>query len=131
MSTQYVIACEPTLSENSKVRLFYLYCCIRCVIDYAESACLLPRIGKENQVRRSQLRSYIHGLTIRDRGRVITSAISACCPLIAGSALEAADSEISLRLHKNSVAADTHIDTWFNAENLDEAENQIQQVKCR
>ncbi|KAG2115602.1 hypothetical protein BD769DRAFT_1673126 [Suillus cothurnatus] len=45
---------------------------------------------------------------------------------LAGSALEAADGDISLRLHKNSVAASMHVDIWFNAENLDEAENPIQ-----
>ncbi|KAG2114987.1 hypothetical protein BD769DRAFT_1391362 [Suillus cothurnatus] len=62
--TLYVVACEPTLSENSK-----------------------------------RARAFYQGLVKKTR------------------------------LHKNSVAADTHVDTWFNAENLNEVENQIQQVE--
>jgi len=88
MSTQYVVVCKPTLSKNYKVRSFYLCCCIRCIIDYAESVCFLPRIGKENQIKWSQLQSYIHRLIIHDRGRVINlNNLSVLPTLITGSTL--------------------------------------------
>jgi Mg-chelatase subunit ChlD len=93
--TLYVIACEPTLSENYR-----------------------------------RARAFYQGLVKKTGGMVINLGdFNVLSTLIAGSALEAADSEISLRLHKNSVDAGTHVDIWFNAENLDEAKNQIQQVE--
>ncbi|KAG1851360.1 hypothetical protein F4604DRAFT_2045902 [Suillus subluteus] len=141
--TLYVIACEPTLGHNYKrARAFY-----------------------QGLVKKT-------GLTICDRGRVVNLGDLSVLPtLIAGSALEAVDSEsyvakhqaevcnmannqkmsaseISSRLHGNFVAAgtqhstlvvdntyeqrtqgDRNVDIWFNAENLDEARNKIQQVE--
>ncbi|KAG1873223.1 hypothetical protein F4604DRAFT_1925730 [Suillus subluteus] len=135
--TLYVIACEPTLSHNYK-----------------------------------RARAFYQGLVKKTGGRVVNLGDLSVLPtLIAGSALEAVDSEsyvakhqaevcnmannqkmsaseISLRLHGNFVAAgtqhstlvvddtyeqrtqgDRNVDIWFNAENLDEARNKIQQVE--
>ncbi|KAG2159555.1 uncharacterized protein EDB93DRAFT_1218319 [Suillus bovinus] len=151
--TLYVIACEPTLSQNY-----------------------------------GRARGFYQGLAKRTGGKMVDlSDLSVLPTLIAGSALEAVDSElyvtkhraevrsiadkeninvneISLRLHKDLVAAgvqhstlvvdnvyhknfeaagvqqstlvvdtvreqqDQHVDTWFNAENLGEGRNKIQQV---
>ncbi|KAG1849195.1 hypothetical protein F4604DRAFT_1934983 [Suillus subluteus] len=135
--TLYVIACEPTLSQYYK-----------------------------------RARDFYQGLVKKTGGKVLNLGdVSVLPTLIAGSALEAVNSEIyvaeyqaevrsmatdqkmsaseiSQRLHKNFVAAgiqhstlvvdnmyeqrtqgDQNADIWFNAENLDEAKNNIQEVE--
>ncbi|KAG1835989.1 hypothetical protein DFJ58DRAFT_710434 [Suillus subalutaceus] len=137
--TLYVIACEPSLGQSYK-----------------------------------RARDFYQGLVKKTGGKVVNLGDLSVLPtLIAGSALEAVDSEIYvaqyqaevrrmandqkmsaseilLKLHGNFVAAgiqhttlvvdnmyeqraqgDRNADIWFNAENLDEAKNNIQEVKCR
>ncbi|KAG1807995.1 uncharacterized protein BJ212DRAFT_1485280 [Suillus subaureus] len=135
--TLYVIACEPALSHNYK-----------------------------------RARAFYQGLVKKTGGRVVNLGDLSVLPtLIAGSALEAVDSEIyvakhqaevrsmandqkmnaseiSLKLHRKFVAAsiqhstlvvdnmyeqrtqgDRNADIWFDAENLDEAKMNIQEVE--
>ncbi|KAG2065849.1 vWA-like protein [Suillus decipiens] len=132
--TLYVIACEPTLSQNYK-----------------------------------RARDFYQGLVKKTGGKVVNLRDLSVLPtLIAGSALEAVDSEIyvakhqtevrsianeqsisaseiSLKLHKNFVAAGIqhstlvvdnvceqrtpggqNVDIWFNAGNLGEARNKVE-----
>ncbi|KAG2744879.1 hypothetical protein P692DRAFT_20877448 [Suillus brevipes Sb2] len=135
--TLYVIACEPTLSQYYK-----------------------------------RASDFYAGLVKKTGGKVVNLGdLSILSTLVAGSALEVADSdkyvkqyqaevrsmanneklsagEISQRLHKNFVTAgaqhstlvvdnmyeestqgNPNVDVWFNAENLDEARNKIQEVQ--
>jgi hypothetical protein len=135
--TLFVIACEPTLSQYYK-----------------------------------RASDFYQGLVKKTGGKVVNlSDLNILPTIIAGSALEAVDSEtyvaqyqaevrsmannqkmsasdISQKLHKNFVAAgiqhstlvvdnmyeqrtqgDRNADIWFNAENLDEARNKIQEVE--
>ncbi|KAG2121797.1 hypothetical protein BD769DRAFT_1671202 [Suillus cothurnatus] len=134
--TLYVIACEPTLGQYKRARDFY------------------------------------QGLVKKTGGKVVNLGDLSVLPtLIAGSALEAVDSEIYvakyqaevrrmandqkmsageilLKLHKDFVAAgiqhttlvvdnmyeqrtqgDWNANIWFNAENLNDAKNKIQEVE--
>jgi hypothetical protein len=94
MSIQYVIACELTLSQYYKVRSSSLCCYVKCVIDYAESIRFLRRTGQKNRVNQSQLHSCTHTLTFYNRGKVVNLGdLSIPSTLVAGSALEVADSE--------------------------------------
>ncbi|KAG2348650.1 hypothetical protein BDR05DRAFT_1034674, partial [Suillus weaverae] len=141
--TLYVIACKPTLSQYHKVRSLQRAC------------------------------DFYQGLVKKTGGTVVNLGNLCVLPtLIAGSASEAVDSEIyvakhqaevcsmannqkmntseiSLRLHRNPVAAgmqhstlvvdnmyeqhtqgEQNVDIWFNPENLNEAKNNIQEVKA-
>ncbi|KAG1769117.1 hypothetical protein EV702DRAFT_705517 [Suillus placidus] len=152
--TLYVIACEPTLSQYYKVRSF-LYAAASDASLITQRAC-----------------DFYQGLVKKTGGKVVNLGNLSVLPtLIAGSALEAVDSEIyvakhqaevrsmandqkmnaseiSLRLYGNFVAAgmqhstlvvdnmyeqrtqgEQNVDIWFNAENLHDAKNNIQQVE--